>query len=63
MTEIYIVKQMDNSRRKRAGLRATKECLLIMTLVFSASSFFSLLAWQHFSTGPRRIEKSSPEAD
>src|SRR5215471_1208628 len=49
MTEIYIVKQIDNSRlRKELDYERTKECLLLMTLGVLCLLIFLLLAWQHF---------------
>jgi len=49
MTEIYIVKQIDNSRlRKELDYQRTKECLLLMTLGVLCLLIFLLLAWQHF---------------
>jgi cell division protein FtsL len=49
MTEIYIVKQIDNSRlKKELDYERTKECLLIMTLGVLCLLIFLLLAWQHF---------------
>jgi cell division protein FtsL len=49
MTEIYVVKQIDNSRlRKELDYERTKECLLMMTLGILCLLIFLLLAWQHF---------------
>ena len=49
MTEIYIVKQIDNSRlTKELDYQRTKECLLLMTLGVLCLLIFLLLAWQHF---------------
>jgi cell division protein FtsL len=49
MTEIYIVKQIDNSRlAKELDYERTKECLLLMTLGVLCLLIFLLLAWQHF---------------
>jgi cell division protein FtsL len=49
MTEIYIVKQIDNSRlTKEVDYEHTKECLLLMILGFFCLLIFLILAWQHF---------------
>jgi len=49
MTEIYVVKQIDNSRlRKELDYEQTKECVLMMTLGVLCLLIFLLLAWQHF---------------
>jgi len=49
MTEIYIVKQIDNSRlRKEVDYERTKECLLLMSLGVLCLLIFLFLAWQHF---------------
>lgn len=49
MTEIYVVRQIDNSRlRKELDYERTKECLLMMTLGVLCLLIFLLLAWQHF---------------
>src|SRR5919204_6126101 len=49
MTEIYIVKQIDNSRlTKEVDYERTKECLLLMILGFFCLLIFLFLAWQHF---------------
>ena len=49
MTEIYIVRQIDNSRlTKEMDFKKTKECVLLMTLGFFCLLIFLFLAWQHF---------------
>ena len=49
MTEIYIVKQIDNTRlTKEVDYRRTKECLWLMSLGFFCLLIFLFLAWQHF---------------
>jgi cell division protein FtsL len=49
MTEIYIVKQIDNTRlTKEVDYLKTKECLWLMTLGFFCLLIFLFLAWQHF---------------
>lgn len=49
MTEIYIVKQIDNTRlTKEVDYLRTKECLWLMTLGFFCLLIFLFLAWQHF---------------
>jgi cell division protein FtsL len=51
MTEIYIVKQIDNSRlTKEVDYQRTRECLLLMLLGFFCLLLFLFLAWQHFKT-------------
>ena len=48
MTEIFIVKHIDNSRlRKEVDYRRTKECFVLISLGF-LPPHSSLLAWQHF---------------
>jgi cell division protein FtsL len=49
MTQIYIVKQIDNSRlKKELDYERTKECLLLMALGVLCLLIFLFLAWQHF---------------
>ena len=49
MTEIYIVKQIDNTRlTKEIDYHRTRECLWLMTLGFFCLLIFLFLAWQHF---------------
>jgi cell division protein FtsL len=49
MTEIYIVKQIDNTRlTQEVDHLRTKECLWLMTLGFFCLLIFLFLAWQHF---------------
>jgi cell division protein FtsL len=49
MTEIYIVKQIDNTRlTQEVDYLRTKECLWLMTLGFFCLLIFLFLAWQHF---------------
>jgi len=49
MTEIYVVKQIDNSRlTKEVDYEHTKECLVLMILGFFCLLVFLILAWQHF---------------
>ena len=49
MTEIYIVRQIDNTRlTKELDYRRTKECLWLMSLGFFCLLIFLFLAWQHF---------------
>ncbi len=49
MTEIYIVKQIDNTRlTQEVDYRRTKECLWLMFLGFFCLLIFLFLAWQHF---------------
>ncbi len=49
MTEIYIVRQIDNTRlSKEVDYRHTRECLWLMTLGFFCLLIFLFLAWQHF---------------
>lgn len=49
MTEIYIVKQIDNTRlTQEVDYRRTKECLWLMSLGFFCLLIFLFLAWQHF---------------
>ena len=49
MTEIYIVKQIDNSRlTKEVDFQRTKECLLLMILGAFCLLLLLLLAWEHF---------------
>lgn len=49
MTEIHIVKQIDNSRlTKEVDYQRTKECLLLMILGAFCLLLLLLLAWQHF---------------
>ncbi len=49
MTEICIVKHIDNSRlTKEMDYERTKECLLLMILGFFCLLLLLLLAWQHF---------------
>jgi cell division protein FtsL len=49
MTEIYIVKQIDNTRlTQEVDYLKTKECLWLMMLGFFCLLIFLFLAWQHF---------------
>jgi cell division protein FtsL len=49
MTEIYIVRQIDNSRlKKEVDYERTKECLFLMVLGFSCLLVFLFMAWQQF---------------
>ena len=49
MTEIYIVKQIDNSRlTKEVDYERTKECLLLVILGAFCLLLLLLLAWEHF---------------
>jgi cell division protein FtsL len=49
MTQICIVKQIDNSRlTKEVDYERTKECLLLMVLGVFCLLLLLLLAWQHF---------------
>lgn len=49
MTEIYIVKQIDNSRlTKEVDYERTKECLLLVVLGAFCLLLLLLLAWEHF---------------
>ena len=49
MTEIYIVRQIDNTRlTKELDYRRTKECLWLMSLGFFCLLIFLFLTWQHF---------------
>ncbi|MCI0423271.1 MAG: cell division protein FtsL [Acidobacteria bacterium] len=49
MTEIYIVRQIDNTRlTKEVDYRRTKECLWLMSLGFFCLLIFLFLAWQQF---------------
>ncbi|MEW5978051.1 MAG: cell division protein FtsL [Acidobacteriota bacterium] len=49
MTEIYIVKQIDNSRLiKEVDYERTKQCLFLLTLGLFCLLIFLVLAWQHF---------------
>lgn len=50
MTEIYIVRQIDNTRlTKEFDYRRTKECLWLMSLGIFCLLIFLFLAWQHFA--------------
>ena len=49
MTEIYIVKHIDNSRlRKEVDYRRTKECFVLISLGVFCLLILLFLAWQHF---------------
>ena len=49
MTEIYIVKHIDNSRlRKEVDYRRTKECFVLISLGIFCLLILLFLAWQHF---------------
>ena len=49
MTEIYIVKHIDNSRlRKEVDYRRTKECFVLISLGVFCLVILLFLAWQHF---------------
>ena len=49
MTEIYIVKHIDNSRlKKEVDYRRTKECFVLMSLGVFCLLILLFLAWQHF---------------
>jgi len=49
MTEIYIVRQIDNTRlTKELDYRRTKECLWLMSLGFFCLLVFLFLTWQNF---------------
>jgi cell division protein FtsL len=49
MTEIYIVRQIDNTRlTKEIDYRRTRECLWLMSLGFFCLLILLFLAWQHF---------------
>ncbi len=49
MTEIYIVKQIDNSRlKKEIDYERTKECLFLLSLGLFGLLILLFLAWQHF---------------
>ena len=49
MTEIYVVKQIDNSRlTKEVDYERTKECFLLMILKAFCLLLLLLLAWKHF---------------
>jgi cell division protein FtsL len=49
MTEIYIVRQIDNTRlTQELDYRRTKECLWLMSLGFFCLLIFLFLTWQHF---------------
>jgi len=49
MTEIYIVRQIDNTRlTKEVDYGRTKECLWLMSLGFFCLLIFLFLTWQHF---------------
>ena len=60
MTEIYIVKHIDNSRlKKEVDYRRTKECFVLMSLGFFGLLIFLFLAWQHFEILRRGYEHES----
>jgi len=49
VTEIYIVKHIDNSRlRKEVDYRRTKECFVLISLGVFCLLILLFLAWQHF---------------
>ena len=49
MTEIHIVKQIDNSRlTKEIDYERTKECLFLLSLGLFCLLILLLLAWEHF---------------
>ena len=49
MTEIYIVKHIDNSRlKKEVNYRRTKECFVLISLGVFCLLILLFLAWQHF---------------
>ena len=49
MTQICIIRQIDNSRlTKEVDFERTKECLLLMVLGVFCLLLLLLLAWQHF---------------
>ena len=49
MTEIYIVRQIDNTRlTKELDYRRTRECLWLMSLGFFCLLVFLFLTWQNF---------------
>ena len=49
MTEIYIVKHIDNSRlKKEVDYRRTKECFVLISLGVFCLLILLFLAWQHF---------------
>jgi cell division protein FtsL len=49
VTEIFIVKHIDNSRlRKEVDYRRTKECFVLISLGVFCLLILLFLAWQHF---------------
>jgi len=60
VTEIYIVKHIDNSRlKKEVDYRRTKECFVLLSLGVFGLLIFLLLAWQHFEILRRGYEHES----
>jgi len=58
MTEIHIVKQIDNSRLvKEVDYEQTKECLLLMVLGMLCLVALLFLAWQQFEVVRRGYER------
>ena len=58
MTEIHIVKQIDNSRLvKELDFQQTKECLLLMVLAMLCLLALLFLAWQQFEVIRRGYER------
>ena len=64
MTEIYIVRQIDNSRlTKEVDYQRTKECLLLMILGAFCLLLLLLLAWQHFQVVRHGYETQALKKD
>ena len=58
MTEIHMVKQIDNSRLvKELDFQKTKECLLLMILAMLCLLVLLCLAWQQFEVIRRGYER------
>ena len=58
MTEIHMVKQIDNSRLvKELDLQKTRECLLLMILAMLCLVVLLCLAWQQFEVVRRGYER------
>ena len=58
MTEIHMVKQIDNSRLvKELDLQKTRECLLLMILAMLCLAVLLCLAWQQFEVVRRGYER------
>lgn len=64
MTEIHMVKQIDNSRLvKELDFQKTRECLLLMILAMLCLLVLLCLAWQQFEVIRRGYEREEIRKD